>query len=590
MKYREEEEKKLCGENSQSNGPVRKINCQHVGEKVINPSSEYVGGSTQKPLPNTEHADSRALQETELNALIRANEKLDCSQKEQLVAVLKKYLAYMTTKPGECNVLEYKFNVEIEEHFVQNSRPVPYAIRGVVRDQIRQMLQDGIIETSSSPILNPLTIVYKANNKIRLCVDARRINRYIISDRERTQPIQELVQKFGNAKFMSSLDISSAFWQLKLHKDSRKYTAFMFDSTVYQFKRVPYGFKNSLSAFVRALKLALGTETDKFVVCYVDDLVVYSRTFEEHMKHLDYVLRKLTTAGFTLNAGKCRFCLKELKFLGHRISNMGVSADSEKIEAILNYPAPKNQKQLRQLLGTCNFHGRFIVGYANYIAPLLPLLKQGNRWKWTAEMQQAFEGLRASFASSIQLAHPREDLPYLIYTDASKLGISAILMQENEKGEKLVISTASRVLSAIEQKYSTCEQELLAVVYALQKFRIYVFGHKITLYSDNKALSFLKKCTLTSNRVTRWIMQIQEYDLQIVHISGTSNYFADILSRNPVGITTEQLNQVRKPKEILVAAINLNVDVNLKKELKDLVKLQEQDVKLIEIKQKIREF
>jgi hypothetical protein len=200
---------------------------------------------------------------------------------------------------------------------------------------------------------------------------------------------------------------------------------------VYQFKRVPYGFKNSLSAFVRALKVTLGNETDEFVVFYVEDLIIKSKSFEDHLIHLDYVLGKLTRAGFNVNAAKCRFCQKEIKFLGHRITNMGVSADSGRIEAILKYPAPRNMKQLRQLLGTCNFDSTFIVGYSNYVAPLLPLLKGGNKWKWTKEMQTAFEALRESFANSIQLVHPREDLPYLVYTDASKLGISAILIQED---------------------------------------------------------------------------------------------------------------------------------------------------------------
>jgi hypothetical protein len=202
-------------------------------------------------------------------------------------------------------------------------------------------------------------------------------------------------------------------------------------------------------------------------------------------------------------------------------------------------------------------------------------------------MQTAFEALRESFANSIHLVHPREDVPYSVYTDASKLGISAVLIQEDVSGEKLVVSTASRILNTTEQKYSTCEQELLAVVYALQKFRIYIFGHQVTVYSDNKALSFLRKCNLTSNRVTRWIMQIQEYDIQIVHISGAANFFADALSRNPVGITKEQMQQVGKPKEILFAAIDLKIDNTLRKELKELAKHQLEDVTLVKIRQQL---
>jgi hypothetical protein len=252
------------------------------------------------------------------------------------------------------------------------------------------------------------------------------------------------------------LDLSSAFLQIPLSKESRQYTAFLFDSTAYQFKRVPYGFKNSLPAFIRAIKLALGGSSLGYVVFYVDDILIYSRTFDEHMMHLNAVLGRLTKAGFTINANKCRFCRGEVKFLGHRIDRTGVSADPDRVAAILKYPEPRNSKQLRQFLGTCNFHSRFIIGYANYIAPLTPLLKEGAKCRWTQEARDAFLKLRESFAQSIHLVHPREELPYAIYTDASKLGISSILTQIDESGETLIVSTASRVLSPVERRYSTC--------------------------------------------------------------------------------------------------------------------------------------
>jgi hypothetical protein len=221
------------------------------------------------------------------------------------------------------------------------------------------MLSDGILETSNSSILNPLTIIQREGKKIRLCVDARKVNQYTIPDYERTAPLQELLQRFEGARYMTSIDLSSAYWQIPLHEDSRKYTAFLFDSAVYQFTRVPYGFRNSLSAFVRALKLTLGGGLEEFVVHYIDDLLIHSKTFEDHLKHLDLVLGKLTRAGFTLNASKCKFCCNEIKFLGHRIDKLGVSADPDRIAAILSYPVPRNSKQLRQFLGTCNFHSRF---------------------------------------------------------------------------------------------------------------------------------------------------------------------------------------------------------------------------------------
>jgi hypothetical protein len=202
--------------------------------------------------------------------------------------------------------------------------------------------------------------------------------------------------------------------------------------------------------------------------------------------------------------------------------------------------------------------------------------------------QEAFLKLRDSFARSIHLVHSREDLPYSIYTDASKLGIGSILTQKSDSGETLV-STASRVLTPVEQRYTTCEQELLAVVYALQKFRKYVVGHPITVYSDNMALSFLKKCHLTSSRVTRWILQLQEYDLTVEHISGVNNFFADILSRNPVGSDQGSRSFRQRGREFLVAKLDLSVDKALLRDLGNLSQHQLSDPVLAKIREQLEE-
>jgi hypothetical protein len=500
-------------------------------ETEVNSTKETLSTSSLSSYPTLEPMDPRSLRKADLACLVEQNENIDEAQRERLFEVLVKHLKNMTARPEKCKLFNYKFQVETGHPIVGYSRPIPLSVRPGVKEQITQMVSDDILEISNSPFLNPLTIVTREGKKPRMCVDARKINQCTIPDYERTPPLQELIQRFEGAKYMSSIDLSSAYWQVELHEDSRKYTAFLFDSTVYQYKRVPYGFKNSLSAFIRAFKLALGSDSESYVVFYADNILVHSQTFEEHLVHLDTVISKLTKAGFTLNATKCHFCMAEVKFLGHRIDKTDVSADPDCIKAILNYPALRNCKQLRQFLGTCNFHSRFIVGYADYVPPLLPLLRQGTKWEWTGEKQEAFLKLCDSFAHIIHLVHLQDDLPYAIYTDASKLGISSVLTQKSDSGETLVVSTASRVSTPVEQRYTTCEQELLAVVYALQKFRVYVVGHPITVYSDNKALSFLKKCQLTSVRVTRWIIQLQEYDLKVEHISGVNNFFADILSR-----------------------------------------------------------
>jgi hypothetical protein len=177
---------------------------------------------------------------------------------------------------------------------------------------------------------------------------------------------------------VTSLDLSSAFLQVPLKETSRKWTAFQFQAKVYQFTSIPYGYKNSVAAFIRALEKMLGSdEVTSHVITYVDDLLIHSATFSDHLYHIDRVLERLTTAGFTVNAAKCNFCKPEIKFLGYIISDKTVRGDPERTAAFLRYPAPKNQKQLRQFIGICNFHQQFIVNYATYVEPLLVLLRKG---------------------------------------------------------------------------------------------------------------------------------------------------------------------------------------------------------------------
>jgi hypothetical protein len=236
---------------------------------------------------------------------------------------------------------------------------------------------------------------------------------------------------------------------------------------------------------------------------------------------------------------------------------------------------PKNQKQLRKFLGVCNFHQQFIINYASYVEPLLVLLRKGNKWRWSPTLQTAFETLRDKFADSIHLVHPDIKKGYIINTDASGKAIGGVLLQEGDSGQYSIVSTASRVLSAAEQRYSTCERELLAIVYALDRFKVYVYGHKITLCKDNKSLTLLNRCVITSNRVARWMLNIQEYDIEIKHIKGVQNHLADVLSRKPAGLTDEEIKGLTLPDQVMIHSVQLYTDKTIRKELGNLAALQD---------------
>jgi hypothetical protein len=208
-----------------------------------------------------------------LQLVINGSEVLNTAQKSAIFNILNKYLPHMTEKPGKCNLFKYEFKVQSDKPIRSFSRPVPFTLRPAVKAQIQEMINDDILELRNSDVLNPLTVVPRDGKKPRICVDARIINLATVPDYERTPPLQQLLQKFEGAKYLSSLDLSSAYLQIELNENSRKYTAFLYDSVVYQYKRLPYGFKNSLPAFMRALRLALGNNTEGFVTAYVYDIL-----------------------------------------------------------------------------------------------------------------------------------------------------------------------------------------------------------------------------------------------------------------------------------------------------------------------------
>jgi hypothetical protein len=252
-------------------------------------------------------------------------------------------------KPGKCNCSEYSFQVQGGVPKSRNTRPVSFVLHKEVWAQIEEMLADHVIEGSYSSYVNPITLVHKEGRRVRICLDAREVSKFMTPNTARCHLCIHC-SRFHGTSFISTLDLGSAFLQIPLMETSRKWTAFQFQNKVYQFTCVQYGFRNSLSTFNRALQSALGADTSEYVIHYVDDFI-FSRTSEEHLEHLDKVLRKLTTSGFTINLGKCNFCKPEIKFLSHIISRVSLQPDPHRIEAILNYPAPRNQKQLKKFLG-----------------------------------------------------------------------------------------------------------------------------------------------------------------------------------------------------------------------------------------------
>jgi transposase InsO family protein len=451
----------------------------------------------------------------------------------KLIHLLQRYRCVFSPRPG----LTHKYTHEIKLHdktpFLKRPYPVPFALRPAVDVTIQEMLDLGVIKREASPYASPMTVVKKKDGSVRICLDARMINSKMIADCESPPATDELLRRFHGVRFMSTIDLRSSYWQIPLSPESRQYTAFLYNGRSYTYQVLPFGLKTAVGSFSRAMDVVLGTEVREFVVNYIDDLLVASETLDDHLEHLRRVFEKLRQANMTINLEKSNFIQKEVKFLGHILTIDGIKADPEKVSAIRSFPVPQKTKHLRAFLGLCNFYRKFCARYSAATQDLNKLLRKGERWRWGRNEQEAFDRVKNLFLEAVLLRYPDQRKMFYVQTDSSGYGLGAELYQIQEDGSRGVIAFASRSLKGPELNYTTTEKELLGVIFALHKFRIYIQATKIIIRTDHQALKFLSRCRLLSERLTRWTLLLGQYDYEIELVKGKDNVVADILSRYP---------------------------------------------------------
>jgi len=340
-----------------------------------------------------------------------------------------------------------------------------------------------------------------------------------------------ILDKLRAARYISTIDLSQAYFQIPLAKESREITAFSVPGKgLYHFTRMPYGLTGAPATFQRLLDRLIGLEMEPFAFVYLDDIVIVTPTFEEHMIWLRKVLDRITSAGLTVNPDKCEFCRSQVRYLGFIVQREGLTVDPEKTRPILEYPAPRNIKQLRRFLGMSSWYRRFIPQFATLSEPLTRLLKKGKRWGWGDEQVRAFDRIREHLMAAPTLSCPNFEIPFVLQTDASSVGLGAVLTQTVE-GEEKVIAFASRALADPEKKYSVTEQECLAVVWAIQKFRPYLEGYRFTVVTDHSSLRWLHNLKNPTGRLARWVLELLEYDYEVIHRKGALHHVPDALSR-----------------------------------------------------------
>lgn len=417
-----------------------------------------------------EKAPARGNEELDITASASGSERVDrqrggvrdasltAEQQACLEQVLKRYENVFSESPGKIKGFECQLHLKSNEGYYERNYPIPYAHRIAVDKQIEKMLNEGIIEPATSQYINPMVVVIKKGGSVRLCLDARQLNKKLIAEYECPSPPHEILQSFGDFCWLTTIDMVASFWQVSLEKNSRKYTAFKHKLNVYQFVRLPFGLCTSVSTFVRAMNKVLGMDIEHFCKIYVDDLLIYSRSFEEHMKHIDIVLGKLERGGVTANIEKSKFCQKSVDFLGHLLSVEGLSPNPKKIESIHAWPKPKNQKQLKGFLGLCSFFRIYSCEYAEATAPLQELLKKDSKWGWKEKHQTAFDKVKNIFSEKVQLKFPDYNSPFYMQCDASDYGLGAYLYQFDEEGFERVISMGSRLMPENELNFTITEK------------------------------------------------------------------------------------------------------------------------------------
>ena len=400
-----------------------------------------------------------------------------------------------------------------------------------IRRVVEEQLKLGRMRESTSPWGSMVLLAKKKDGTLRFCVDYRVLNNSTIKNRYALPLADDCFDRARGARFFSKLDLHSGFWQIRLAEQSAAMTAFRTRFGHYEYTVLPMGLCNAPGTFMHVMNSVFRKQLDRFMLVFLDDIFIYSRSESEHISHLREVLEVLRREKLYLKPSKCEWMLPEVEFLGHRIGRDGLAVDPHKVDAVKQWPTPTNVSELRSFLGLAGYYRRFLEQYSKIALPLTELTKDEVEWKWTDSEKGAFEQLKSmlSDAPVLRLADPER--PYVIHCDASGYAIGACLMQDHGNGLQPV-SYISAKMKPAETRYAPHEQELLALVYACKTWRHYLHnGQPFTVLSDHQSLRFFTTQPILSSRQARWKDSLAEFDFTIKYIEGPRNIVADALSR-----------------------------------------------------------
>uniref|UniRef100_A0A3B1IUI3 Gypsy retrotransposon integrase-like protein 1 n=3 Tax=Astyanax mexicanus TaxID=7994 RepID=A0A3B1IUI3_ASTMX len=511
------------------------------------------------------------------------NSPIPAEWRERLTQKLSKRTQVFSVEEWDVGLakgVEHVIRLTDSRPFRERSRRIAPADIDEVRRHLQELLAAGIIKESRSPYASPIVVARKRNGKIRMCIDYRTLNARTIPDQYTVPRIDDALDCLAGSKWFSVLDLRSGYYQIAMADSDKEKTAFLCPLGFFQFERMPQGITGAPATFQRLMERAVGDMNLLQCLVYLDDLIVFGRTLEEHEERLLKVLDRLEEYGLKVSIDKCQFCQAQVKYVGHIVSEAGIATDPEKIRAVAQWKQPTDLKSLQSFLGFCGYYRRFIANYSSIVRPLTDLTrgylptqkgKATSRDKseyfrrsepfgdrWTSNCTEAFRNILHSLTNAPVLAFADPTKPYILHVDASLDGLGAVLNQEYPEGLRPV-AFASRKLSCSEKKYPVHQLEFLALKWAIvDKFHDYLYGVHFTVRTDNNPLTYVLTTAKLNATGQRWLAALSTYDFGIQYRPGRENIDADLLSRN----ATDDVGWI-SPAAVKASCKKVNVSVDM---------------------------
>ncbi|GKC90304.1 putative reverse transcriptase domain-containing protein [Tanacetum coccineum] len=522
--------------------------------------------------PSVQHRSNAPTGEN-LGWQLSHDQKLKSTWRKDAGSFWRKYRDFPEVFPEDLPGLPPARPVEFQIDLIPGAAPVaraPYRLAPSeikeLSEQLQELSDKGFIRPSSSPWGAPVLFVKKKDGSFRMCIDYRELNKLTVKNRYPLPRIDDLFDQLQGSSIYSKIDLRSGYHQLRVREQDIPKTAFRTRYGHYEFQVMPFGLTNAPAVFMDLMNRVCKPYLDKFVIVFIDDILIYSKNEKEHEEHLKAILELLKKEQLYAKFSKCEFWIPKVQFLGHVIDSRGIHVDPAKIESIKDWASPKTPTEIRQFLGLAGYYRRFIEGFSKIAKSMTKLTQKGIKFDWGEKEENAFQLIKQKLCSAPILALPEGSEDFVVYCDASHKGLGVVLMQREK-----VIAYASRQLKVHEKNYTTHDLELGSVVFALKLWRHYLYGTRCTVFTDHKSLQHILDQKELNMRQRHWLELLSDYDCDICYHTGKVNIVADALSRK------ERIESLRVralvmticldlPKQILEAQIEALKPENLEKE------------------------